>query len=160
MGIEIPSTYVTVAPSAAEMNVASIVWGVSIAFFLFSAAKGVRQSWGIWKRTRTITAYVALIWMEWIVCVAMSPVLWFYIWGTIKPSYVAATQGAIRHTRLTYFPVNSFGLFFSILCLWTFQMQCVSIANNSKPRQARSTANMPAWRIDYPDHNQPDRASC
>lgn len=86
MGIEIPSTYVAVAPSAAEMNVASIVWGVSIAFFLFSAAKGVRQTWGIWKRTRTVTAYVALIWMEWIVCVAMSPILWFYIWGTVKPS--------------------------------------------------------------------------
>ncbi|KAH7020748.1 uncharacterized protein B0I36DRAFT_434744 [Microdochium trichocladiopsis] len=103
-GLFVPDTYVHVAPSDIEMNVASMIWGVSIGFAVFTFSKGVRQTWGIWKRTRTVTAYVALIWIEWLVCFLLSPILWFYIWGSIEPS---------------------FALFVIILILWTLQIQCI-----------------------------------
>ncbi|KXJ85544.1 hypothetical protein Micbo1qcDRAFT_108513, partial [Microdochium bolleyi] len=104
VGLFMPENYIQVAPSAIEMNIASLVWGLSMAFAMFSFSNGVRQTWGIWKRTKSFNTYVTFVWIEWLVCFLLSPILWFYLWGAIQPS---------------------FALFFVILCLWSLQVQCI-----------------------------------
>ncbi|KAJ1324692.1 hypothetical protein MN608_09395 [Microdochium nivale] len=103
-GLFVPDHYVVMAPSPIEMNIASLVWGLTLGFALFCFSNGVRQSWGIWKRTKTINSYVILVWTEWLVSFILSPILWLFLWGSIQPS---------------------FWLFFFVLFLWTFQIQCI-----------------------------------
>lgn len=85
-GLFVPDHYVVMAPSPIEMNIASLVWGLTLGFALFCFSNGVRQSWGIWKRTKTINSYVILVWTEWLVSFILSPILWLFLWGSIQPS--------------------------------------------------------------------------
>ncbi|KAI0441685.1 hypothetical protein F4803DRAFT_406663 [Xylaria telfairii] len=103
-GFLIPSWFVDTSPSDLELNIASIVWGFSLAVALFSAAKGSTQSWKAWKRTGGTNAYVILLWAEWIASVIMSAITWFFLWGTVPPS---------------------FPFFFAIVTLWSLQVQCI-----------------------------------
>jgi hypothetical protein len=86
------------------MNIASIIWGVSLAFGGFSIAKATRQTWAIWKRTKSVNAYIVLIWVEWIVNLLISIVSWLYLWGTVP---------------------SSFAFFFCLITLWVLQTQCI-----------------------------------
>ncbi|KAI0481907.1 hypothetical protein F4859DRAFT_476379 [Xylaria cf. heliscus] len=103
-GFLIPPWFVDTSPSDLEMNIASIVWGVSLAVALFSASKGTRQSWKAWKRTGGINAYVLLLWTEWLSSIIMSAITWFFLRGAIPPS---------------------FPFFFAIVTLWSLQVQCI-----------------------------------
>ncbi|KAI1419155.1 hypothetical protein F5Y12DRAFT_779474 [Xylaria sp. FL1777] len=103
-GFLIPPWFQQLEPNKAEMNIASIFWGVSITVALFSAAKGGRQSWKAWKRTQGINTYIALLWTEWTASVIMGAITWFFLWGTIPPS---------------------FHFFFAIVTLWSFQLHCI-----------------------------------
>ncbi|CAJ2512656.1 Uu.00g007750.m01.CDS01 [Anthostomella pinea] len=103
-GFLIPPWFVYTEPSALDMNVASIIWGVSLASAVFTAAKAYRQTSTIWNRKKGINGYVAAIWLELVMSVIMSIVSWLYLWGAVE---------------------SSFPLFFIILVLWCFQTQCV-----------------------------------
>ncbi|KXJ86583.1 hypothetical protein Micbo1qcDRAFT_112607, partial [Microdochium bolleyi] len=103
-GLFMPDNYVIVAPTALEMNIASLVWGISLGFAMFTFAKACRQTYGVWKRKRAVNAYIIMVWIEWLVCFVISIMCWFFLWGSIAPS---------------------FALFFSIITLWVFQVQCI-----------------------------------
>lgn len=84
------------------MNTASVFLGLSLGSAVFAAAKAAQQTTRMWKRHRTITAYAIMIWLHFIASVALGIVNWFYMWGTIEPS---------------------FWLFFGILIVWVAQTQ-------------------------------------
>ncbi|RYP37119.1 hypothetical protein DL767_003073 [Monosporascus sp. MG133] len=100
----IPPTFREVRVDRVDMNVVSIIYGVSLAMAAFTATKACRQTWRVWKRTRWVNGYIVLVWVEWTVNVAMSIACWFYLWGAIP---------------------SSFGFFFFLVCLWVFQTQCI-----------------------------------
>ncbi|RYP45540.1 hypothetical protein DL768_008132 [Monosporascus sp. mg162] len=100
----IPPTFREVRVDRVDMNVVSIIYGVSLAMAMFTATKACRQTCRVWKRTKGFNCYIVLVWVEWTVNVAMSIACWFHLWGAIP---------------------SSFGLFFFLVCLWVFQTQCI-----------------------------------
>ncbi|KAK9413227.1 hypothetical protein SUNI508_02426 [Seiridium unicorne] len=103
-GFLVPAWYKYQDPSQLDMNIASIIWGISLATTAFTAAKACRQTWTIWRRTRGINGYIAAVWMEWVASIIMGIIVWLFLWGAIEPS---------------------FQFFFAVLTFWTFQTQCV-----------------------------------
>ncbi|KAK5633803.1 hypothetical protein RRF57_009517 [Xylaria bambusicola] len=100
----IPPWFQYVGPDKLEMNIASVVWGISLAVALFSASKASRQSWKVWRRIRGTNTYIVLVWVEWVSSVIMSVVTWAFLYGTIP---------------------SSFQIFFVIVTLWSLQVQCI-----------------------------------
>ncbi|KAI2462973.1 hypothetical protein F4781DRAFT_437896 [Annulohypoxylon bovei var. microspora] len=103
-GVFQPPWFVAVRPNKVEMNLSSIVAGISICTGIFSFAKGVLQTRSICAKKSRPNAYVFMVWIEWSVCITMGIICWLYLWGTIPPS---------------------FQFFFLLVTLWVFQTQCL-----------------------------------
>ncbi|KAI0016285.1 hypothetical protein F4780DRAFT_772962 [Xylariomycetidae sp. FL0641] len=86
------------------MNVASIFLGLCLGSAIYSGSKATRQSLLIFKRTGTFTPYIIMIWLHWVANLALAFVNWFYMWGSIIPS---------------------FWLWFGILLIWVVQTQFI-----------------------------------
>ncbi|KAK7959409.1 uncharacterized protein PG986_004263 [Apiospora aurea] len=69
------------------MNTASVFLGLSLGSAIFAAAKAMQQTSRMWKRHRTITTYAIMIWLHWAASIALGFINWFYMWGTIVPSF-------------------------------------------------------------------------
>ncbi|KAK7948858.1 uncharacterized protein PG986_009744 [Apiospora aurea] len=103
-GFLVPDTYVVQAPGTTDMNVASIIWGISLAAGVFTASKARKQTWGVYKRTGGFSSYIIMVWLSWLASSIIGVVSWLYLWGTIE---------------------TSFWLFFFLLVAWVFQVQCI-----------------------------------
>ncbi|KAK9417100.1 hypothetical protein SUNI508_09118 [Seiridium unicorne] len=103
-GFLVPEWYVPEVPSQTDMNIASIIWGFSLACACFTFVKASRQSWYSYKRTKALNAYVIMIWAEWVACVVISVISWLFLKGVIPISFWFA---------------------FFLLCLWVVQIQCI-----------------------------------
>ena len=79
-----PDDFVEFKPSVVEMNVASIIWGISLALAGFNLSKAIKQTWFVYKRTKGLSAYVILVWLEMAANLSISVMSWLFIWGTIK----------------------------------------------------------------------------
>ncbi|KAI5460416.1 hypothetical protein BGZ63DRAFT_424924 [Mariannaea sp. PMI_226] len=101
-GFLVPDRYVFDVPNAVDMNLSSIFWGFSLAIALFSAIRAARQSNETWKRKHKLTAYVVMIWVEWIASMIIGALAWCY-----QRQYVRA----------------SFQLLFVTACFWSIQIQ-------------------------------------
>lgn len=86
-GFLVPDHYVYKVPSKSDMNLASIVWGLTIGIAIFSASKAFRQTWHSWKRGHKWSTYIVLIWSEWIASVTISIISWCFLRGFIRPSF-------------------------------------------------------------------------
>ncbi|KAF2469155.1 uncharacterized protein BDR25DRAFT_194695, partial [Lindgomyces ingoldianus] len=86
-------------------DVPTICFGFTLGFLVLTGAKVGKQTISIYKRTGSLVSlYLFMIWMEIIVCLAWSVSAWLFLRGDIP---------------------GSFGLFFAIVTLWTFQTQCL-----------------------------------
>ncbi|KAK8880112.1 hypothetical protein PGQ11_001406, partial [Apiospora arundinis] len=103
-GFLVPPWYRSGIPQANDMELCSIIWGASLCCAVFTATKASRQTWAVYQRRKRISAYVVMIWAEWVSSVVISIISWIFLKGMVEPS---------------------FWLFFAILCLWTVQMQCI-----------------------------------
>lgn len=86
-GFLVPDRFVSDLPDEDDMNVASIVWGLSLGIFIFNCAKAIRQSKSAIERRKRLTAYVTLVWMEIISSLILSVMCWLYLRGVIPPSF-------------------------------------------------------------------------
>ncbi|CAM1509912.1 Fc.00g002470.m01.CDS01 [Cosmosporella sp. VM-42] len=103
-GFLVPPNYVPDLPNDDEMNIASIIWGLSLGVTVFNAAKAFRQSKSAIQRRKRLTAYVCLIWAEIISSFLLGIMTWLYLRGIIGPS---------------------FQFFFFIIVWWSTQVQCL-----------------------------------
>ncbi|KAK8093897.1 hypothetical protein PG997_000582 [Apiospora hydei] len=103
-GFLVPDTYVLHAPDNTDMNVASIIWGISLAAGVFTASKARKQTWGVYKRTGGFNSYIIMVWLSWLGSSIIGIISWLYLWGSIE---------------------TSFWLFFFLLVAWVFQVQCI-----------------------------------
>ncbi|KAH7141735.1 hypothetical protein EDB81DRAFT_691232 [Dactylonectria macrodidyma] len=104
MGFLVPDTYVVVEPSLNDLLIASIIWGFTLATGLFSGTKAFKQTWATWRRSHRLHAYACMIWAEWTVSMVIGVLSWAFIRGFIEPS---------------------FWIYFTFLCLWVIQIQCI-----------------------------------
>ncbi len=76
-------------PTKSTMLLVSFIWGFSMACSVFSGAKGLRQSYLMWRCTRWWAKYyMVMVWIEWISCFVMSIITWSYLQGRINSRYV------------------------------------------------------------------------
>ncbi|KAJ4199543.1 hypothetical protein NW759_016083 [Fusarium solani] len=101
-GFLVPPWYKEEVVTNLHMNIASIFWGLCFGVAIFTAAKASKQTLSSWSRSRRVTAYVWMIWGEWIACIIISVLTWLYMWGTIE---------------------TSFWIWFFIIVCWCFQTQ-------------------------------------
>ncbi|KAM6513494.1 hypothetical protein FALCPG4_015906 [Fusarium falciforme] len=86
-GFLVPPWYKEEVVTNLHMNIASIFWGLCFGVAIFTAAKASKQTLSSWSRSRRVTAYVWMIWGEWIACIIISVLTWLYMWGTIETSF-------------------------------------------------------------------------
>ncbi|KAF7559791.1 hypothetical protein G7046_g4349 [Stylonectria norvegica] len=103
-GFLVPDRYVPDLPNDRDMNIASIIWGLSLGVTVFNVAKAFRQTKSAIQRRKRITTYVTLVWLEIISSFLLGLVTWLYLRGIIGPS---------------------FQLFFFIILFWSTQVQCL-----------------------------------
>lgn len=87
-GTLIPDTFVNQLPGRVEMNVASIIWGVSIAAGVFTASKASRQILQVYRRKGGVNGYIVMVGAEWLSSTCIGVLSWFYLWGLLHPGYV------------------------------------------------------------------------
>lgn len=68
------------------MIVASIAWGFSLGTLIFNFAKAVGQTRSSYRRRKTLTVYMALVWAEIISSLILGVICWLYLRGYIQPS--------------------------------------------------------------------------
>lgn len=78
-GFLLPAWYVAEQPSALDLNIASIIWGFSLACACFTFTKATQQSWASYKRGKLRNAYIIMVWAEWFVCLIISIISWLYL---------------------------------------------------------------------------------
>ncbi|KAH7111353.1 hypothetical protein B0J11DRAFT_619929 [Dendryphion nanum] len=128
-GFLVSPEYHTPAPVPDDMYIASIVWGFSIASSIFTAVKAIRQSNMSWKRSKRLSPYILMVWLEWLASVLMGIFCWFFLRGTIRPS---------------------FQLFFGLVCMWVVQIQLlmqIIINRISLLSVRRSVATRLKWTV-------------
>lgn len=85
-GTFIPDHYVPHKATAEDIELASIIWGVSLGVTLYTFFTAGKQTFKSWRRARRVTAYMAFVWLEWISSTLMGIISWFFLNDTIKPS--------------------------------------------------------------------------
>ncbi|KAI1496517.1 hypothetical protein F5X99DRAFT_422044 [Biscogniauxia marginata] len=104
MGFLIPPWYKTEVPDDLTMNICSIIWGFSLCFSVFACTEATRQTWRFCQKGKLFNTYIIMVWAEWISSLVISIVSWMVLKGYIPPG---------------------FWIYFTILCLWTVQVQCI-----------------------------------
>ncbi|KAF5022825.1 hypothetical protein F66182_5119 [Fusarium sp. NRRL 66182] len=142
-GFLIPDHYIAVKPSYTDEQVASIIWGFTLAVGLFSGRKAGKQTWAQWKRSRRAKPYVLMIWAEWLASMIIGVLAWCFIRGIIPPRFVASIPFEFAGFRwLT--TKHSFWIFFFLrtthldrkayeqdlltpqaVSMWVIQIQCI-----------------------------------
>ena len=89
-GFLIPEWYQGEVPTEEDMNTSSIFWGFSIGIGLFSAVEAIGQTMRTWKRTKRVTAYIAMIWTNWMASMVIGAIAWCFQIGYIKPRYLCS----------------------------------------------------------------------
>jgi xanthine/uracil/vitamin C permease (AzgA family) len=71
--------------SGADKQVASITFGIFIGLIVFTIVKALRQTWGIWSRTKNAwNRYLWMMWVEVLVNLVFAITTYMYIDGIIK----------------------------------------------------------------------------
>ncbi|KAH6967726.1 hypothetical protein BKA56DRAFT_497348 [Ilyonectria sp. MPI-CAGE-AT-0026] len=103
-GFLVPEYYKPDLPNRNDMIVASIAWGFSLGTLIFNFAKAVGQTRSSYRRRKTLTVYMALVWAEIISSLILGVICWLYLRGYIQPS-------------MQYF--------FFVIVAWSTQVQCL-----------------------------------
>ena len=86
-GFLVPDNYKSDLPNDRDMNIASIVWGLSLGVTVFNVAKAFRQTKSAIQRRKRLTAYVSLVWLEIISSFILGIMVWVYLRGFVGPSF-------------------------------------------------------------------------
>ncbi|KAK1755485.1 hypothetical protein QBC47DRAFT_445581 [Echria macrotheca] len=104
-GTLIPPWYTSPVLERADVILSSFLWGFTMCLAIFAGAKAYRQTYRSWKRRRSFTLYIVMIWLELVTGVIVAVVCWFYIEDWIQPS---------------------FWFFFGMLIMWAIEIQCLT----------------------------------
>lgn len=91
-GTLIPPWFIRNVPRHEELVVISVIWGISLGLSIFGLIRVCIQTYHQWKRTRRITRYMILIWLELVASTVMGGISWGYVHQTIPPRCVLQGQ--------------------------------------------------------------------
>ncbi|KAH7260159.1 hypothetical protein FSOLCH5_009491 [Fusarium solani] len=103
-GFLVPENFKDDLPNEDDMNIASIIWGLSLGVVVFNCAKAFRQAKSAIHRRKRLTTYVVLVWLEIVSSFILGVMVWLYLRGIIPPS---------------------FQFYFFIIVFWSTQVQCL-----------------------------------
>ena len=83
-----PDDYKVPRSSAADIKIISVAWGFQLGFTILTSSKAASQTIKIWKRTRRITGYMAMVWCEILTNAVLGVLGFLFIIGVIAPGYV------------------------------------------------------------------------
>ncbi|KAK1753341.1 hypothetical protein QBC47DRAFT_416026 [Echria macrotheca] len=106
-GYLIPPWYSGPKTSQEEIVLADIVLGFFLACASFTFAKAMSQTATRWHRIKKFTAYLIMVWIDWVATVLHSIIGW-----------------CVGHGTCSMQP--SFWLFFSVVIVWTTEMHCLA----------------------------------
>lgn len=86
-GFLVPEHFKEQPPTEADMNFASIIWGLSLGVTIFNCGKAVRQTKSTLDRRHRLTMYITFIWLEVISSTVLGIIVWLYLDQIIKPSF-------------------------------------------------------------------------
>lgn len=86
-GFLVPEHFKLDPASEDDMNIASIIWGLSLGVTVFNCAKAFRQSKSAIIRRKRLTIYVVMIWAEIISSFILGVMTWLYLREIIGPSF-------------------------------------------------------------------------
>ncbi|VUC20071.1 unnamed protein product [Clonostachys rosea] len=113
-GTLIPEHYVHTVPTAEEIELSCIIWGLSLGISVYGAFAAGKQTFKAWKRAKKVTTYMVLIWLAWIASTVMGIVSWAFLKGSIKPG-------------LEYFLVILISWFFQIHTLFQIIVNRIAV---------------------------------
>ncbi|XWX01598.1 hypothetical protein V2A60_009626 [Cordyceps javanica] len=105
MSIFLSPDFVLEEVTTSDLIIASLTWGITLGIGWLTTWKAMKQTIGVYKRHGLgvfLNAYVWMIWLEILVCLAFGIVCFIYLLGIIPPS---------------------FAFYFCILTLWALQVQ-------------------------------------
>ncbi|KAF2183108.1 hypothetical protein K469DRAFT_690225 [Zopfia rhizophila CBS 207.26] len=124
-GFLVPPWYSVPAPTKDDMYIATFVWGFSMACSIFTAVKAFRQSITSWKRMKSITAYVVMIWMEWASNVTMACLICLWVIQTLVLMQIIINRISLllmrrsEVTKIKWTVAAILGLVnISVFCIW------------------------------------------
>ncbi|KAH6893447.1 hypothetical protein B0T10DRAFT_527830 [Thelonectria olida] len=103
-GFLVPEHFKHEPPTEDDMNIASIIWGLSLGVTVFNCAKAFRQTKAAIERRKRLTVYVSLIWVEVISSTILGVMVWLYLRDLLGPSM---------------------WFYFFIIVFWSMQVQCL-----------------------------------
>lgn len=80
-----PDHFVAAESTLGDIKITSLAWGFQLGFTFLTAAKAGTQTLKIWRRTRRVTGYMFMIWVEVIVNTILGVLSWLYMDGIIPP---------------------------------------------------------------------------
>lgn len=85
-GTLIPEHYVPHKSTQTDVELASIIWGLSLGVTLYTLFTAGKQTFKAYRRARKVTAYMVFVWLEWMSSTTMGVISWFFLKETIEPS--------------------------------------------------------------------------
>ena len=85
-GTLIPDYYVPHQTTEEDIEISSIIWGLSLGCTLYTFFTAGKQTIKSWRRAKTLTLYIALVWLEWASSTIMGVISWCFLKGVIQPS--------------------------------------------------------------------------
>lgn len=85
-GTLVPDRYVEDHASQGDIEISSIIWGLSLGCTLYTFFAAGKQTLKSWRRAKTLTVYMALVWLEWASSTIMGVICWCFLKGSIQPS--------------------------------------------------------------------------
>ncbi|XXH00051.1 hypothetical protein Hte_006393 [Hypoxylon texense] len=86
-GLLIPPWFVREDITDADMNLASMLLGSTMSITVFVCCKGGKQTLKAWKRSRRVTPYMAMIWLELAASLGLAFDTWIYLRGYARASF-------------------------------------------------------------------------
>lgn len=85
-GTLIPEDFVYHQSSEFEIELASIIWGISLGVSMYTFFVAGKQTFRAWRRARRLTFYMVLMWLGWSASTIMGIISWCFIKSAIQPS--------------------------------------------------------------------------
>ena len=87
-GFLVPPWYVDEPNNRIDKNTGSIFFGMTLGIAIFAFAKALRQTLRTWSKGSGITAYLYMLWAEWLASLTLAVVAWCFQQGFIGPRCV------------------------------------------------------------------------
>ncbi|KAI0003440.1 hypothetical protein F4779DRAFT_602113 [Xylariaceae sp. FL0662B] len=86
-GFLVPPWFVREDITDNDMNLGSLLFGFTLSVTVFASAQAGGQSVASWKRSKRVSRYIAMLWLELVASLALGVLTWVYLRGVVRASF-------------------------------------------------------------------------